>query len=477
MKFKLKKDHVSLGITAFLVIAASILFYYFLFHWDRFSYGIDALNEIISPVLYGMILAYLLTPIVNSLEQKLLKPLFIKKSPMNKKKRNWMRGISITLTVIIVLALLYGFFSVVIPNLISSIQSISLALPTYVNNLSKFLSKYLEANPDLQSVVNQVVTMYSTEFNQYVNTKMLPQMESLLRTVSLSIFSMLQVLWNLIIGLIISIYVLFSKETFAGQAKKITYSILPVKSANGLIRDMRFVSDTFIGFISGKIVDSIIIGLLCFIGATLLNLPYTLLVSVIVGVTNVIPFFGPYMGAIPSAFIILMVDPVKCLTFVIFIIILQQADGNFIGPKILGQSTGLTGFWVIFSITIFGGLLGVFGMIIGVPFFAVVYALVKRVVERRLTKKNLPVGTPSYVDLDYIDISDTSGEDFDAEKQFVKRDPDAEDKPFFKMFSASKSKKNVQDLHKDECREESNQAYESDLTNQSEKADEFDESD
>ncbi len=422
MKLKFEKKYICFGITAFLVIAASICFYYLLFHWDRFSARIDSIVKISSPVLYGMILAYLLTPLVNTLERKFLIPAFTRKSKISSKKKKGIRFISITLTIIIVILVVYGFFSIMIPNLINSIQSISMALPIYVNNLMKFMDKYFEANPDIENLVQQLMTTYSTEFNRYVNSNVLPQMESLLRTVSLSLISVLKAMWNLIIGLIISIYVLFSKETFSAQTKKIIYSIFPTSNANELIHDMRFVSDTFIGFISGKIVDSIIIGLLCFIGTTLLNIPYALLVSVIVGVTNVIPFFGPYLGAIPSALLVLMISPMKCLTFLVFILILQQLDGNFIGPKILGQSTGLTGFWVIFSITIFGGLFGVLGMIIGVPFFAVVYAFIKRLVEKVLRKRELSVKTTDYINLNYIDEN----------RNMISKDESLE-KPFFKF--------------------------------------------
>ena len=389
MKLKFEKKYIYFGITAFLVIAASICFYYLLFHWDRFSARIDSIVKIASPVLYGMILAYLLTPLVNTLERKFLIPAFTRKSKISSKKKKGIR---------------------------------------FMNNLMKFMDKYFEANPNIENLVQQLMTTYSTEFNHYVNSNVLPQMESLLRTVSLSLISVLKAMWNLIIGLIISIYVLFSKETFSAQTKKIIYSIFPTSNANGLIHDMRFVSDTFIGFISGKIVDSIIIGLLCFIGTTLLNIPYALLVSVIVGVTNVIPFFGPYLGAIPSALLVLMISPMKCLTFLIFILILQQLDGNFIGPKILGQSTGLTGFWVIFSITIFGGLFGVLGMIIGVPFFAVVYAFIKRLVEKVLRKRELSVKTTDYINLNYIDES----------RNMIPKDESLE-KPFFKFSFKKKS--------------------------------------
>ena len=405
MKINIDKKHISLGITSFLVVASSLCFYYLLFHGDRFLGKINSILIIASPVVYGIILAYLLTPVVNSIEKKLLIPLFTKSSDINGKKKKWMRFLSVLMTLIIVILFIYGFFSILIPNLISSIKSISFAFPVYVNNLMHFADKYFEANPDIEALFNQLVSTYSEEIDKYLNNTIIPQMESLLKTVSLSLISVLKAMWNLIIGLIISIYVLCSKEIFTGQSKKIIYALFSTKIANNLIKDFRFISDTFIGFISGKIVDSIIIGIICFIGTSFLNIPYALLVSVIVGITNIIPFFGPYLGAIPSAILILMIDPIKCITFIIFILILQQVDGNIIGPKILGQSTGLSGFWVISSITIFGGLFGVLGMVIGVPFFAVVYAMTRRIIERMLRKRNLPISTSKYMNLDHIDQS------------------------------------------------------------------------
>lgn len=436
MKLNLDKKHISLGITSFLVIASSICFYYLLFHGDRFLGKINSILVIASPVIYGIILAYLLTPIVNTIEKKLLFPIFTKSSKMNSQKKKWIRFLSVFMTVIIVILFIYGFFSILIPNLISSIKSISFAFPIYVNNLMHFADKYFEANPDIEELFNQLVSTFYVEIDKYLDNTIIPQMESLLKTVSLSLISVLKAMWNLIIGLIISIYVLCSKERFAGQSKKIIYAIFSTKTANNLIRDFRFISDTFIGFISGKIVDSIIIGIICFIGTSLLNIPYAFLVSVIVGITNIIPFFGPYLGAIPSAILVLMINPIKCITFIIFILILQQVDGNFIGPKILGQSTGLSGFWVIFSITIFGGLFGFLGMIIGVPFFAVVYAMTRRVIDRMLRKRNLPISTSEYLNLDHIDEKNGN--------TFIKINND-ELKRFFKISFNKKPAKHEND--------------------------------
>ena len=258
---------------------------------------------------------------------------------------------------------------------------------------------------------------------------------------SLSVINILKGLWDFIIGFVISIYVLASKEKFAGQAKKMAYAFFEQKSANRLIKSFRFTHNTFIGFIGGKIVDSFIIGCLCFIGTTLLQTPYAALVSVIVGVTNIIPFFGPYLGAIPSAILILVVDPMhplNCVYFVLFILVLQQFDGNFLGPKILGNSTGLTGFWVIFAITVFGGLFGILGMIVGVPIFAVIYAAIKAVVNTFLRKKDLPVETVKYSYLKNIDE-----EGFHQLDSRLQRDHEIKDQVDFEQNKKDQEEKNV----------------------------------
>ena len=404
MKIQFNKRYLRIGLTAFLVVAASICFYYLIFHGDHFSAQLHALIKVASPVIYGIIFAYLMTPMVNGLESRFLMPFFFanKGNPVSVKQKKWMRVISILLTIYIVGCLIYGFFSILIPNITKSVRSISYQFPYYVQNLMNWSAKFLDDNPDIEKMVFNLFDIYSGEFTSYLNNSIVPQMETLVKHVSLSMISVLKLLWNFIIGIIISIYVLYSKETFAGQAKKIVFAVFKTSTANQFIKDVRFISNTFIGFISGKIVDSIIIGIICFAGTSIMKMPYALLISVIVGITNVVPFFGPYLGAIPSAILILMVNPVKCVYFIIFILILQQVDGNIIGPKILGQSTGLSGFWVIFSITVFGGLMGIPGMIIGVPFFAVIYAMIRRMTNKLLTKRGLPLETSRYRDVDYI---------------------------------------------------------------------------
>ena len=420
MKFNIEKKYITIGITSFFVIASAICFYYLIFHSESFYEKINSFFVIASPVIYGVIVAYLLTPIVNFFEKKLLEPLFTQKADITIRKKKYMRMLSVTMTMIVVIIAFYGFFSIVIPNLVISIRNISTQFSSYVQTLNYWSKKFFDDYPEIEMLVVEFLDMYSGEFNDYLNNSIIPQIESLVKTVSLSLISVLKFLWNFIIGVVIAIYVLFSKETFAGQAKKIVYAMFSTRNANQIISDTHFISETFIGFISGKIVDSVIIGFLCFAGTSFLKLPYPLLISVIVGVTNVIPFFGPYLGAIPCAILVFMVNPIQCIYFVIFVFLLQQLDGNVIGPKILGESTGLSGFWVIFSITIFGGLWGVPGMIIGVPVFAVIYAMTKRHTERKLKKKGLPIESDKYLNVKKIDVDIFVFRNQDEKKRFFK---------------------------------------------------------
>ena len=408
MKFRFEKKYVYWGVTAFLVIAASLIFYYFLFHMNNVRAGFRTFTKTCMPIIDGLVLAYLMTPLVNHMERDFFIPL-CKKLNLNTesaKTKKRMRLLSALITVIFVFVLLYLLCASVIPQLIVSIQNIALQLPVYAANLQDWIQKLLENNDDLAGIVTSLINQYSNELEDYLNSKLVPQLNVILTQFSSSIFSsmlgLLVTAWNLLIGLIISVYLLFSKESFAGQSKKIIYAIWEEETANRLISNIRFVNATFGGFINGKLVDSLIIGLICFIGMTLLQLPYPLLISVIVGITNIIPFFGPYLGAIPSIILILMVNPKQALYFAIFVLILQQFDGNFLGPKILGNKTGLSSFWVIFSITLFGGYWGILGMAIGVPVFAVIYAGIKALVNQQLVKRGFSTNTKDYMFLSEI---------------------------------------------------------------------------
>lgn len=411
MKFRWDKKYLYWGVTALLVIIGGISFYYLVFHSNSLKNNLYRLFSIATPIIDGLILAYLLWPIVSFTERKFLYPIknkliFVYPSLKKKERKltKYCRGISILITDIFVLYVLSGFFRFVIPQLAGSIQNIVSQYNVYVSNLTKWLEDILANNPEIEKMASDLINTYSKELENWLNKTVLPQMNTILKTVSLSMLSIAKALWNLVIGLIISIYLLSNKERFLSQTKKMIYAFFSPKVANTMISDAKLIDHTFGGFINGKILDSLIIGIICFFCVSIMKLPFPMLISVIVGVTNIIPFFGPFIGAVPCALLILMVNPWQCLYFIIFIVILQQFDGNFLGPKILGSSTGLSGFWVIFSITIFSGLMGVWGMILGVPVFAVFYTLLRRKINNHLRQKGMPTDSEKYTDLGSVDI-------------------------------------------------------------------------
>lgn len=407
MKLKWKNQYIRWGLTALLVIMGSIMFYYLLFHSSNIKSAIDIMVGIMMPVVFGFILAYLLTPVLNSIEQRILYPLRrllkLKEGPKSH-ARTRMLGVQVT-------ALLFYFaihllISMLVSQIVPSIQNIVSNFDTYMTNFTAWMNQLLADNSEIKDYAINLINRYSEELERFLNETVLTKSSELIKTVSLSVLGIFKTLWNFIIGFVISIYILGSKEKFAVQAKKLLYACYQPDSANVIINNFRFAHNTFIGFISGKILDSLIIGLLCLIGTTMLRTPYAALISVIIGVTNIIPFFGPFLGAIPSAVLILVVDPMhplNCVYFIIFILILQQVDGNLIGPKILGDSTGLSGFWVIFAITLFGGMFNVLGMIVGVPIFAIIYAAVRSYVNSALIKKKMPIKSAVYESIECVD--------------------------------------------------------------------------
>lgn len=407
MKLKWNNKYFKAGLTAFIVICLSVLFLYLLFFGARFKNGLVLIYNIMMPVFFGAILAYLLAPMLNMIEKKILVPITVKLKLQDKKGcKKTIRGIGILLTALFFYFIIQLIVSMLLSQIIPSIKSIIENSDSYYKTIMKWLDNVLADNPNLRTYIYDLLEDYSLDFNAFLNDVVIVKATEVLRTVSQSVINVFNVLWNFIIGFIISIYLLISKEKFANQAKKMTYAFMDTQKANVLINNVRFTHNTFIGFIGGKIVDSLIIGVLCFIGTSILKTPYAALVSVIVGITNVIPFFGPFIGAIPTAILVLVVDPMhplNCVYYLLFILFLQQLDGNFIGPKILGDSTGLSSFWVIFAITVFGGIFGVPGMIIGVPTFAVIYATIKSHVYNNLLKKKLPTDSDAFENLESVD--------------------------------------------------------------------------
>lgn len=404
MKFRWNKKYLYWGMTIFSVVCASMLFYFVLFRMHILFAGIRKFISIMMPVICGAVIAYLLTPVVNFLERKIFElGERVKQSEPTRSQRKVVRYVSIFAALILTLLIIYSLLSMVIPSLIESVISIINDSPRYIQNIRHWLESLLKDNPEWKTTVFEYLNQYSPKLENFLNLQVLPQMRQVLQHLTNGVFGTIVFLKNLLIGVIISIYLMAGKEGFTAQAKMYVYAMFNTERANSIIKAFRFIHSTFGGFINGKLVDSVIIGILCYIGTSLLGTPYRLLVSVVVGVTNIIPFFGPYLGAVPTAFIILMVNPMQCVYYLIFIILLQQFDGNILGPKILGDSTGLSSFMVIVAILLFGGIMGIPGMLIGVPLWAVIIAGLKHMRNHALSKKALPTDERTYEKLDFVE--------------------------------------------------------------------------
>lgn len=404
MKNFLEKKYVQIGVTAFCVIAASLLFYFGIFHTASITKGLKAIYNILTPIVYAAAISYVLWPLIRFMEKSIIYRICEKKNwKPSEKVRHGIRMICVIVTLLLFFFGIYGLLSMLIPELINSITNIIDNLPRYINNIEKWLTNLLKNYPELEENSSMIFSTVTARAETWLTNDLLPKINLLVASFSTGFMGALVFLKNFLIGAMISIYLLYGKESYVAQGKRLLYCLFSTQTTNNIIRDLQYVDKTFGGFIIGKVLDSLIIGILCYIGTTLLNLPYALLVSVIVGVTNVIPFFGPYIGAVPSAVLILLVNPIQCIYFVIFILLLQQFDGNFLGPKILGGSTGLSSFMVIVAILVGGGLFGIFGMFVGVPACAIICTVIRNGIQSRLEKKKMPIDLESYRDIDHLD--------------------------------------------------------------------------
>ena len=382
-----KKPHIKpylYGMLAgFGAISLSIIFFFLIYRFDGFGDAISTLTGILMPFIYGAVIAYLLKPVCNTIEGLLHR--FIPE-----KMKGLINALSVTFTILFGLLLVYALFMMIVPQLITSVTTLYY---TAQRNFAKFVQwanhvEFFEQNSQIMDLLNSAYDTVSTSIDTLVKTKLLPSMQNILSGAALGVLNVVVVLKNLVIGIIVAVYMLASRKRFVQQGKMVLYSVVKPRWASLITEEVKYADRMFGGFINGKILDSAIIGLLCYIGCLIFKFPSALLVSVIIGVTNVIPFFGPFIGAIPATLLILIQNPIKALWFVLFVLVLQQVDGNIIGPKILGNTTGLSSFWVLFAILLFGGLWGFVGMIIGVPLFAVIYDVIKKLVFHGLNRND-----------------------------------------------------------------------------------------
>lgn len=386
MKINWNSKYTTIAVYAFIVLALSIVFYLISSEVSLFKIQVGKYISIFQPIIIGFVMAYLFNFILGFYEKYLLDNIFSKAG-----KRKTKRIISIILTYLTVFFLLYLFLKFILPQLLTSIMGIVNEIPDhFVAITTKF--NELTSKLYIPEEYYEILVSKWNEFVEYVlrfATDLVPKIGNLTKSVVSSI-------WNIVLGIIVSIYLLMDKERFKALSKKIIISIFSHNNATRIM-ELAERSDYIFGrFLTGKILDSLIIGILTFIVLKIVKMPYVTLVSFIVGITNIIPFFGPFIGAIPSFFIILFVSPVKAIWFLVIILIIQQIDGNIIGPKILGDSLGISAFWILFSLLVSGKIFGFIGMIIGVPLFVFIYSIIKDIVEYRLDKKGLPKDTEKY---------------------------------------------------------------------------------
>ena len=390
-----KKPHIKpylYGMLAgFGAISLSIIFFFLIYRFDGFGDAISTLTGILMPFIYGAVIAYLLKPVCNTIEAFLRR--FIPE-----KMKNLINALSVTFTILFGLLLIYALCMMIIPQLITSVTTLYY---TAQANITKFMYwanhlEFIEKNEQIMELLNSAYAALNTNLDTWIKNTLLPSMQNIVSGAAIGVLNVVTVAKNLIIGIIVAVYILASRKRFVQQAKMVLYSLVKPRWANLITEEVKYADKMFGGFINGKIMDSAIIGVLCYIVCAIVKFPSALLVSVIIGVTNVIPFFGPIIGLVPCAFLILLVNPLQAFYFVIFILVLQQVDGNVIGPKILGNTVGISGFWVLASITIAASLFGFAGMILGVPVFAIIYLLISDSVNNKLRKKNLTTDTTAY---------------------------------------------------------------------------------
>lgn len=406
-KQKGKEQNVYLakiGLMIFITFACCILFFFMLLRYQGFADGWHKIVGAAQSIIIGLVLAYLLNPIMEFLERKLYKRLK-GKMKTDQKAKKLSRGLGIAGAILFLLIIIILLIAAIVPSVISCIVGVIDTLPGNVQNFIKVVQSGKLGEYEVTGTISDMLTKLVDYVENWATKTLLPEAKTYLLQITSGMINMVKAVINFLVGIIVAAYVLMIKESLIGQSKKAIYAIFKPRQGNIIIETMHKADEIFGGFIIGKIIDSAIIGVICYVGCSILHIPDAMLVAVIVGVTNIIPVFGPFIGAVPSLLLVVVQSPWHALYLLIFIIILQQVDGNIIGPKILGSSTGLSSFWVMFAILIGGGLFGFLGMLLGVPVFAMIYYIVQRLVNHSIGNRQLPIATDAYVDVKSVDLT------------------------------------------------------------------------
>ena len=376
-----KRRYIYSMMAGFGAISLSVLFFFVLYRFQGLGDAVNKVVDILNPFIYGSIIAYLLRPICNWYDEQLT-------DILPAKMRKAANTFAVILSMLTGFCIVYLLLIMILPELYTSIQNVWTMMPERVQAFLDWATVTFGENEQLLQMVESAYESLYATIDTWTKNTLMPYVTNIVSGVGHSVLKVLNFLLDFLIGIIVAVYLLLSRKKFAKQGIMLVRSTLPQHWADLALEEIAFVDKMFGGFIDGKIVDSGIIGLLCYFGCLIFKFPNPLLVSAIVGITNVIPFFGPFIGAVPATLLIMLVDPIKGLWFILFVFGLQQLDGNIIGPKILGDRTGLSSFWVLFGIILFGGLWGLVGMVVAVPLVAVLYDLIKRFVFRGLRKND-----------------------------------------------------------------------------------------
>lgn len=422
-KQKGKEQNVYLakiGLMIFITFACCILFFFMLLRYQGFADGWHKIVGAAQSIIIGLVLAYLLNPIMEFLERKLYKRLK-GKMKTDQKAKKLSRGLGIAGAILFLLIIIILLIAAIVPSVISCIVGVIDTLPGNVQNFIKVVQSGKLGEYEVTGTISDMLTKLVDYVENWATKTLLPEAKTYLLQITSGMINMVKAVINFLVGIIVAAYVLMIKESLIGQSKKAIYAIFKPRQGNIIIETMHKADEIFGGFIIGKIIDSAIIGVICYVGCSILHIPDAMLVAVIVGVTNIIPVFGPFIGAVPSLLLVVVQSPWHALYLLIFIIILQQVDGNIIGPKILGSSTGLSSFWVMFAILIGGGLFGFLGMLLGVPVFAMLYYIVQRLVNHSIGNRQLPIATDAYVDVKSVDLTNGTLVHYEHNKQKKKK--------------------------------------------------------
>jgi len=430
MKFEWNKKYAQVAFWVCVVILFTVISVFFFWNYNDFGTYISDFISVLNPIIYGVVIAYVLNKIMKIYETKVFR--FMDKKPGKMRKK---RTVSIICTYITFIALIAGFVWLIAPQIIAGLTDLRYNIPFYMETVEEWLLELSEENDTLHDLVFDAFAYVNDLLDGLgdIVAEIIPQVTAWLGQI-------VTFLKDLAIGIILSVYFLSQKEKFVAQGKRLTRAVFSEGKYNGAVSVMKQIDNSFGGYLVAMALDSMLVMIECFILFSICGIPYYPLVSFIVGVTNFIPFFGPFIGAIPSAFIIFIADPMKVLLFILLIIVIQQIDGNVIAPRIIGSHIGISSVWVVIAVTVMSGFFGFVGMIIGVPLFSVIYTLIDEAIAKKLEDKNC--------DTEIIDFYSDGNMGKTMEMELMDMEMYKAGKtPIYKKFFSKFRKKNQEIVH------------------------------